>query len=74
MANKKRTIEYTCEGQTIDLFKANYSDSNLPKKGQTFSTQRVVGGAIRSKVYLVEQVYVTDRKVQCDCSFLNFDA
>jgi hypothetical protein len=67
-----RTIEYTCDGDTIESFVANYSDFGLPKKGQTFSLQRVVNGQIMSPRYLIEAVFITDKKVQCDCSFIGY--
>ncbi len=69
---KQRTIDYTCDGQTIESFSANYSDEGLPKKGGTFSLQKNVSGEIKSLRYLIEAVFVSDDRVQCDCSFIGY--
>ena len=71
---KQRLMTYTCEGATIEEFVANHSDEGLPKKGGTFSLQKNVAGEIKSLRYLIEAVFVSDDRVQCDCSFIGYSA
>ena len=69
---KQRLITYTCNGEVIEEFFANYSDTGLPKKGGTFSLQKNVAGEIKSLRYLIEAVFVSDDRVQCDCLFIGY--
>lgn len=68
------TIEMTCDGKTIDILTGNYSEQTIPKKGKTFSLQRSIDGEIKSPRYIIEKVFVTGQKVQCDCSFIGYSA
>lgn len=69
---KFKTMEITCDGKIIDLLNGNFSEQSIPKKGQTFSMQKIVDGEVKDTRYLIEKVSVDGQNVKCDCSFIGY--
>jgi len=61
------TIEFTCEGKTIEFLTGNFPKKSIPNKRQTFSLQKNINGEIKSLNYIIESVFITGGKVQCNC-------